>query len=49
MTEMERKLVETATIYNLRLILKNGSKTEYTLEELYDLLDSIVMAKEQEN
>ena len=49
MTEMEKKLVEIATIYRLSLIFKNGNKENYTLDEIIKLLDSVAMAKEQEN
>ena len=48
MTEKERQDAKLATLYELRLILTNGGKTEYTLDELCELLDKIAMAKEQE-
>ncbi|MBQ9385220.1 MAG: hypothetical protein IJT87_13395 [Ruminiclostridium sp.] len=48
MTESEIQLVKKATIYDLRLILTNGDKKEYTVEELLELLDKVAMAKEQE-
>lgn len=37
-----------ATLYELRLIFANGEKTEYTKEEIVELLDKIAMAKEQQ-
>ena len=48
MTEKERQDTKMATLYEIRLILTNGNKKEYTLEELCELLDKIAMAKEQE-
>lgn len=47
MTEMEVKFIEKALIYDLRLIFTNGEKKEYTTEEIVELLDKIVMAKDQ--
>ena len=47
-TEREIKIIEQATIYNLRLIFTSGEKKEYTTEEIVELLDKIAMAKEQE-
>ena len=48
MTQDEIQIVKKATIYDLRLILSSGNKKEYTVEELYELLDKIAMAKDQE-
>lgn len=48
MTEKEMQIVKMSTLYELRLILSNGDKNEYTREELVELLDKIAMAKEQE-
>ena len=48
MTEKERQDIKMAALYEIRLILTNGDKKEYTLEELCELLDKIAMAKEQE-
>jgi hypothetical protein len=47
MTETERQDAKMATLYELRLILTNGDKKEYTLDELVELLDKLAMAKEQ--
>lgn len=48
MTEREMQTVKKATLYELRLIFTNGEKTEYTTEELVELIDKIAIAKEQE-
>ena len=48
MTEKERKDAKMATFYELRLIFANGEKTEYSKDEIVELLDKIAMAKEQE-
>lgn len=48
MTEKEMKTIKMSTLYELRLIFTNGEKTEYTKEEIVELLDKIAMAKEQE-
>lgn len=48
MTEKERQDAKMATLYELRLILTNGDKKEYTTEEMVQLLDKLAMAKEQE-
>lgn len=42
----ERKDVKLATLYELRLILSNGEKKNYSVEELLELLDKFAMAKE---
>ena len=47
MTESERQDTKMATIYQLRLLISNGDKEEYTKEELLELLDSIALAKDQ--
>jgi hypothetical protein len=47
MTEKEMDTVKKATIYELRLLIKKGEKTDYTREELVELLDKIALAKEQ--
>lgn len=48
MTEKERKDAKMATLFELRLILKKSEKKEYTLEELFELIDNIADAKDQE-
>ena len=47
-TEKEVKIIEKATLYDLRCLLKNSGKKTYETEELLDLLDTIAMAKDQE-
>lgn len=47
MTEKEMQSVKMSTLYELRLIFTNGEKTEYTKEEIVELLDKIALAKEQ--
>ena len=48
MTEKERQDIKMATLYELRLIFTTGEKTEYTTEEIVNLLDKLAMAKDQE-
>lgn len=48
MTEKERQDTKMATLYELRLIITNGEKKEYSKEEIVELLDKIALAKEQE-
>lgn len=48
MTEKEMQTVKMSTLYQLRLIIANGEKEEYTKDEIVKLLDKIAMAKEQE-
>lgn len=48
MTEKEMQTVKMSTLYQLRLIIANGEKEEYTKDEIVELLDKIAMAKEQE-
>lgn len=40
MPDRERLDVQLATIYRLRLKLTNGEKTDYTKEELLELIDN---------
>jgi len=47
-TEKDYKVIEKATIYDLRRLIKNSDKESYTKEELCDLLDTIADAKDQE-
>lgn len=44
-TEKEMAKIELATLYELRLIFSEGDKTEYTREELLEMLDKIALAK----
>lgn len=48
LTETDYKVIEKATIYDLRRLFKNSDKATYTKEELCDLLDTIADAKDQE-
>ena len=45
-TEKEYKVIEKATLYDLRLIFSTGEKDTYTREEIVELLDKIAMAKD---
>lgn len=47
-TDKETKIIEKATIYDLRLIFSTGEKEQYTRQEIVDLLDQIALAKNQE-
>lgn len=47
MTEKERQDTKMATLFELRLILLNGEKKDFTLQEILDLLDKIAMVKDQ--
>ena len=47
-TEKEYKVIEKATLYDLRLIFSTGEKDTYTREEIVELLDKIALAKDQE-
>ena len=44
--EKEYKIIEKATLYDLRLIFSTGEKDTYTREEIVELLDKIAMAKD---
>ena len=46
--QKDYKVIEKATIYDLRRLFKNSDKATYTKEELCDLLDTIADAKDQE-
>jgi len=46
--DWERKIVQKALLYDLRLIFTNGEKENYSKQEIVELLDKIAMAKEQE-
>ena len=48
MTEKEMQIVKMSTIYELRLIFSQGTKKEYTTEEILELLDKIATTKDQE-
>ncbi len=49
MTDKERKDAKMAALYELRLILANSDKKEYTLEEILEILDKTALAQNQEN
>lgn len=48
MPEKERQDAKLAALYELRLIITNAEKEEYTKEEIAQLLDKIAIAKKQE-
>ena len=45
MTEKERVDTQLATLYDLRLQIKKSEKQEYTKEELFELLDTVALEK----
>lgn len=47
-TEKDCKMIEKATLYDLRLIFSTGEKDACTREEIVKLLDKIALAKDQE-
>jgi hypothetical protein len=47
MTDKEMQIIKTATLYELRLIISQGEKKDYTKEEILELLDTIATASEQ--
>ena len=47
-TEKERKIIQKALLYDLRLIFSTGEKDNYTKQEIVELLDKIALAKDQE-
>lgn len=47
MTETERQDTKMATLFELRLLLLREEKKEYSLQELFDLIDKIAMAIDQ--
>ncbi len=48
LTEKDRKIAEIATLYELRLLISQREKEEYTRTEILDLLDKIALARMQE-
>ena len=47
-TEKDYKVIEKATLYDLRRLIKNGDKDTYTKDELCNLIDTIADAKDQQ-
>ena len=47
MTDKERQDTKMATLYELRLMISADDKTEYTKEELLELLDKIARVQDQ--
>ena len=45
-TEKEMNTVKMSTLYELRLIIAQGEKKEYTREEILELLDKIAISKD---
>ena len=48
LTEKDRKIAEIATLYELRLLISQGEKEEYSRTEILDLLDKVALARMQE-
>ena len=48
MNEREIKIVKKSTLYDIRLIFSSSDKTEYTREEILEILDNVALAKDQE-
>ena len=46
-TEKDYKVIEKATIYDLRRLFKNSDKATYTKDELFDLLYTFAYATDQ--
>lgn len=46
--EREIKIVKKSTLYDIRLIFSSSDKTEYTKDEILQILDDVALAKEQE-
>ena len=46
-TEKDYKIIEKATIYDLRLLFSSGEKETYTKEEIVELLDKIAIANKE--
>ena len=44
-SEKEILKIELATLYELRLIISEGDKRDFTREEILELLDKIAVAK----
>lgn len=47
-TEKETAIIQKATIYDIRRLLKKSGKESFTVDELCDWLDTIADAKDQE-
>ena len=47
-TEKDYKVIEKATIYDLRRLIKNSDKDTYTKRELCDLLDNIAYTTDRQ-
>ena len=45
MTDKERTDTQLATLYDLRLQIKKSEKTDYTKEEILELLDMVALEK----
>ena len=42
------RIIEKATLYDLRRIFSAGEKRQYTVDEIVELPDKLAMAKDQE-
>lgn len=49
MTDRDMIAARYMAYYQLRLIISEGEKNEYTKEEILELIDKVTMAKDQEN
>ena len=47
MTGPERRDAKMATLYELRLIFMTDERTEFSKEEILDILDKLALAKDQ--
>jgi len=45
---VERRDTRKAMMTDFRLIIKQADKDRYTKEELYDLIDTVILAMDQE-
>ena len=48
MTEKEMKSIKMSTLYELRLLFTQGEKTNYTKEEIVELLDKLQVKMEED-
>lgn len=48
-TNAERIDTKKATLTDLRLVIKQAEKESYTKDELYELIDTVILKIDQEN
>lgn len=46
-TEKERQDTKMATLYELRLLIAASEKTEFTKDEILELIDTVATVKDQ--